>query len=599
MKKLLIVILLVLIPVRVYAACVADGGNWASTPDLASVASCVSQADAGDTITVSAGDGSEDWGSQLAITKGVKIVGPGAGSLTITSTFVGDNSRTGINDYLIFYVPSTPANNDPFEISGVTWDLNDQCGFLYIDNASTTYKNNKINIHDNIILDGDRNTFTFRGQVYGVIHSNTITQTNTDTSYAIISPYGKNADSWNNLAFDYGSEDVLYVEDNTITFQQMLNDGGLGGRMVLRYNDIIFGRDDNGETITDAHGNQVGANNATMGTEIYGNSIDYNAYSGALFGHRGGKGIAFYNNATDVASYLSIKISEEYADVDTPPTTGLGGSTQHVEDSYYFRNYQDGNLIVPAINQECCSGLVKGPDEDCCYNTPDGILENTDWFQDDTSFDGTEGVGCGTLVSRPETCTTGVGYWATDQSCSVLTDYVGIEPTTPISGTLYKCTSTDTWESYFTPYTYPHPLRGADDTAPTISNVSSDHANGTFGESEVIDIDVYFSEQVTSTGVITVTLETGTTDRECEIAEISVAATSGTCNYTVQAGDISADLEVKTIAGTIQDAASNAMSVFTPTTNLAANKDIVIQTNIAPSPPYSFRCGTISGGTHQ
>jgi len=29
-----------------------------------------------------------------------------------------------------------------------------------------------------------------------------------------------------------------------------------------------------------------------------------------------------------------------------------------------------------------------------------------------------------------------------------------------IAGTLYKCTSTNKWEPYYTPYTYPHPLRG-------------------------------------------------------------------------------------------------------------------------------------------
>lgn len=96
------------------------------------------------------------------------------------------------------------------------------------------------------------------------------------------------------------------------------------------------------------------------------------------------------------------------------------------------------------------------------------IAENVDfWTQRSTgSFDGTGssdaggGVGCGTLANRPETCTTGVGYWATDQSCSDLTGMVGANPSTPISGTLYKCTDTDTWTAYYTPYTYPHPLRG-------------------------------------------------------------------------------------------------------------------------------------------
>jgi len=35
---------------------------------------------------------------------------------------------------------------------------------------------------------------------------------------------------------------------------------------------------------------------------------------------------------------------------------------------------------------------------------------------------------------------------------------VGKNPTTPISGTLYKCTATNTWTAYYTPYAYPHPL---------------------------------------------------------------------------------------------------------------------------------------------
>jgi len=87
------------------------------------------------------------------------------------------------------------------------------------------------------------------------------------------------------------------------------------------------------------------------------------------------------------------------------------------------------------------------------------IYENVNFWQYNNSFDGTIGVGCGTLDARPTTCTTGVAYWATNQRCDNLDGMVGASPSTPISGTLYKCTSTDTWEPYYTPYTYPHPLR--------------------------------------------------------------------------------------------------------------------------------------------
>jgi len=113
-----------------------------------------------------------------------------------------------------------------------------------------------------------------------------------------------------------------------------------------------------------------------------------------------------------------------------------------------------------------------------------------------------------------------------------------------------------------------------DSTPPTITSVSSDKTNGTYGIGEVIDIDVTFDEAVTSTGSVTVTLETGDTDRTCTFTVSN--STTGTCNYTVQAGDTSADLTVSSISGTIADQSANAMVNFVPATNLAANKALVI-----------------------
>jgi len=75
---------------------------------------------------------------------------------------------------------------------------------------------------------------------------------------------------------------------------------------------------------------------------------------------------------------------------------------------------------------------------------------------------------------------------------------------------------------------------------------------------------------------VTVTLETGATDRTCTFTITS--ATTGTCNYTVQAGDTSPDLTVVSIVGVIRDGATNTMVDFVPAVNLAANKAIIVDT---------------------
>ena len=66
-------------------------------------------------------------------------------------------------------------------------------------------------------------------------------------------------------------------------------------------------------------------------------------------------------------------------------------------------------------------------------------------------FNGTSGTGHGTLANRPTTCTTAVGYWATDQGSW---DTIPGGP----QGVLYICTATNTWTLSYTPYTYPNPL---------------------------------------------------------------------------------------------------------------------------------------------
>ncbi len=146
-----------------------------------------------------------------------------------------------------------------------------------------------------------------------------------------------------------------------------------------------------------------------------------------------------------------------------------------------------------------------------------------------------------------------------------------------------------------------------DTTLPTITNISSNKVDGSYTAGEVIDIDVTFSEIVSSTGNITVTLETGTTDRTCTF--VVIAGTTGTCEYVVQAGDSSSDLTVVSISGIITDSASNTMNNLIPATNLAINKAIMIDavppvissisSQILHSPGSAISWTTDEGATSQ
>jgi len=126
---------------------------------------------------------------------------------------------------------------------------------------------------------------------------------------------------------------------------------------------------------------------------------------------------------------------------------------------------------------------------------------------------------------------------------------------------------------------------------PDITSVSSTKPDGTYGEGEVINIIITFSEPVYVTGTPQLTLETGTID-----AVINYVSGSGTItlifSYTVASGHNSDDLDyVSTGAlslngGTIEDLVGNDGILTLPTPggsgSLSFNKDIVIYTQPPP-----------------
>lgn len=130
-----------------------------------------------------------------------------------------------------------------------------------------------------------------------------------------------------------------------------------------------------------------------------------------------------------------------------------------------------------------------------------------------------------------------------------------------------------------------------DTTAPTVTNVTSSKANGTYSTGTPMTIQVTFSEAVTVTGTPQLQLETGASDITLDYASGTGTSTLN-FSYTVSAGHTSSDLDYKATnsltlnGGTIVDGVGNSatLTLASPGAagSLGANKAIVIDTT-APS----------------
>ncbi len=436
--RMLLVVLLMLTASPSWSTVIA-----AASCSQADVSTAIGTASAGDTVTVPATGSPCTWTSGITVVIGINIIG--TGSVTIINNY----SNAGNGTYLIKYLPSDFAANAPFRVSGFTFNFTNSAAGHIIklahDESSSFVIQTKIRIDHNVFTgDTSNHQAIVANGMRGVIDSNTFTNFPQPIRFA--SNYGT-SDWWNNWeGIVYaGTDNNMYIEDNIFTGVTVnLVDCQYSNRYVFRYNTIsatagLY-------PIWDMHGNQDAAHGnmwSGFGGEIYGNQIT-SSYDGKLLDHRGGKMLVFANNFTNTTgNQWYIEVHDIYPDSDNPSTNI---QPQYPTDTYYWLNRKN---LTGAFNTVTLGEQVNGHP-----------TENADYFIGTNSFDGTVGVGYGILASRPVTCATGVGYWATTQSCMDLTGMVGVAPSAPISGTLYKCTATNTWTAYYAPYTYPHPLRG-------------------------------------------------------------------------------------------------------------------------------------------
>jgi len=275
---------------------------------------------------------------------------------------------------------------------------------------------------------------------------------------------------------------VVYVETNTFTVTGGYVpsiDSNWGGRYVFRFNTIIgAGYIEEHAIIGDNHrGNQrweIYNNNLRQATDGHGLTLIQGSGSGVIFNN-----LAPNQGAINIGQRRSsVNVGGTAGKCNGSNTNGWDGNFSgqqgypcrdqigRVQDPVQWAN---GNAYVEQVfkpaymwnNPKASFAQATISYADYVgtsgYTLPDlssvHIQENRDYFAHSTATGSpqTVGVRMGTLANRPAGCTTGVAYWATDQGNWNQIGSGG-------QGVLYKCTATNTWSLYYTPYTYPHPF---------------------------------------------------------------------------------------------------------------------------------------------
>lgn len=485
----------------------------------ADVQSAVTAAVAGDTVTIPAGNcawtGSVVWSAPANVTlKGAGTSVTGGGDQTvITDNYTANNPLLNVS----------VSNTGTFRMTGITFKggsgaLKDN-GMLKLNGPGTvrldhlhinmqTYNpavsmkllwvgNGVRGVLDHSILD-----------LYGLSWIHIVNGTNNgDTEWA--------------AATGFGSSDFFYIEDNIVNgdtsgtiYISALTDCHSGGKFVVRFNSLAV----TGISQTHPTGHSQGDDRGCRAHENYGNlvtspllkdpnfALDYNNSGGAIvWGNSANnvfKNMIYFNicrTAAGDCGYTQLpspngwgycngssawdKNSDAtgYACIDQPgrgqgdllvgsyatsnrknnATGTVSWPNQALEPIYEWNNM--GN-VVPGWGGNWLANLVSTR-----------IVQNRDFYlhHGNTSCNpGTAacsaGTGMGPLAQRPANCTVGVAYFATDQgswNTSTSNPY-GVQQN-GADGVLYKCTATNTWSLYYTPYMYPHPLVTGTPSPPT------------------------------------------------------------------------------------------------------------------------------------
>jgi hypothetical protein len=324
------------------------------------------------------------------------------------------------------------------------------------------------------------------GAVWGVIDHNTFTAANNFMGVKVLS----GGTNW--VTGRRGTPYNVFVEDNTFNFTNN-GDLGSGGIDAWRASSVVF-RFNN--MLNTRYVNHSLCHGGPMSVEVYGNTVSSPTGSPAQYRniHFQGSGeIIVFDNIVGGTSAGHIALQHyrseasqlpqgectavEVCDGDWTAASGipLGDGNRSGQAGYpcWHQPGRDGAGTLRPVyfwQNRNANGAKVSVRIETGGNINNHLRVNRDYYEavsasPQTSptnpFNGTAGVGFGTLANRPTTCSTnadpadagrgGVAYWATDQG-----EWNSSNPGP--DGQLYICSAPNTWTLYYAPYTYPHPL---------------------------------------------------------------------------------------------------------------------------------------------
>jgi hypothetical protein len=480
---------------RAEADCSGSGQTWTCTAGTtpAQVNSTLASATANATLTFDAGAYTWNAAMKFDPTKGATLICASVGGCTVTvsGTILGMNGNC------------TGTRTDLFRISGfvfnggntVIWfnafDINPTgCTLTQIRIDNNTF--NTQGASQRIIFFGDNSNDSY---FYGVMDNNTVNNSTGVHLVEFVSNTGSAAP-----ATTRGTVTNMFIEDGN--FQLTANTGLIPCMDSTGSPSVVWRMSVHRNCRMATHGTTHGG--GMVNWEVYGNdhTCDSSGWTDCYRAvhHQGsGESIAFdnifrpsgtlsgaamdwlfYRSADPVEAGYSAALGRCDGDqagdgnrAPTDPNYGYNCKRQPGRDvngvlqpMYFWNNRTGAGVRVP---MGCSWAWTSTPPQTCVNH----LIAERDYFQAGSAlaqtsptspFNGTTGVGFGTLANRPVTCSVGgtqaadagnggVGYWATD---------VGAwnRELATASGRLYRCSATNTWTLHYTPFTFPHPLRG-------------------------------------------------------------------------------------------------------------------------------------------